>query len=92
MHGYGAGRKPGAQRKDKMANVLPPERRRNIPIQVRLTRGDAALVSAAYDRFIAGDPEPIRPLEYHRLALIAGANALEEAKEAEYNVGARPAG
>ena len=65
-----------------MANNLPPEQRRNVIIAVRLTPGDAKLVGAAYDRYAAGTPAPMRPSEYHRTILLSGANAFEEAIEA----------
>ena len=66
-----------------MANILPPEQRRNVVIAVRLTQSDADLVGAAYARYAAGNLAPMRQSEYHRAALIAGANALDDAINAE---------
>ena len=59
-----------------MANVLPPERRRSAIIAVRLTPADADAVGAAYARYAADNPAPMRQSDFHRAALLAGAAAV----------------
>ena len=55
-----------------MANILPPDQRRNKRVVIAVNAHELAAVDAAYVRYRDTSDQPLRLTEWQRAALFAG--------------------